>query len=197
MNKLIIFDLDGVLFESRDMHFEALNRALMYYGMKPITREDHSKKYNGLPSWKKLRMLGVKEGKENDILKMKQHYTRVWLTGNIEVNTSLVRLFDDLRRAGWSIAVASNAVRETVELGLTRLGLANRTSTYTPSEEMNPKPAPDMFFRAMAVADVTPENTVIVEDSKPGLEAARATGAKVIEVVGPHVVPTAVRDACL
>jgi HAD superfamily hydrolase (TIGR01509 family) len=198
VKKLIIFDLDGVLFESRDMHYEALNRALMYNGFAPISRENHDNIYNGLPTWKKLEMLEIVGNKCEDVLGCKQTYTGQWLRDNVQPDHSLIRLFSDLRAAGWYVTVASNAVEETVTTALSRLGLGKYiASSYSPKPGLQPKPNPDIFFRVMADYNVMPENTVIVEDSKPGLQAARATGAKVIEVSGPNVVPTAVRDACL
>ncbi len=59
--KLILFDLDGVLVEAQDWHYEALNRALELFGM-PISRYDHLSTYNGLPTRKKLEMLSVEKG---------------------------------------------------------------------------------------------------------------------------------------
>ncbi len=48
MNKLVIFDLDGVLIDSRDMHYDALNRALAKVDEKyVITREEHLSAYDG------------------------------------------------------------------------------------------------------------------------------------------------------
>lgn len=53
MVKLIIFDLDGVLVEARDIHYEALNRALMSIDARYlITREEHLSSYDGLPTTK-------------------------------------------------------------------------------------------------------------------------------------------------
>ena len=63
MNKLVIFDLDGVLIDSRDLHFEALNCALGKVGEKYIiTRDEHLKQYDGLPTARKLSMLTANKG---------------------------------------------------------------------------------------------------------------------------------------
>ena len=58
MIKLIIFDLDGVLIDARELHYEALNRAL--YSIDPkftINKEEHLSTYDGLPTTKKLELL--------------------------------------------------------------------------------------------------------------------------------------------
>ena len=59
--KAIIFDMDGVLIEAKDWHYEALNRALSLFGME-ISRFDHLVTYDGLPTKKKLEMLSIERG---------------------------------------------------------------------------------------------------------------------------------------
>ena len=54
MHKLIIFDLDGVLIDSRELHYDALNLALSQFGQEfMISREEHLSKYDGLNTTKK------------------------------------------------------------------------------------------------------------------------------------------------
>src|SRR3990172_911957 len=57
----VIFDMDGVLIEAKDWHYEALNRALALFGME-ISRYDHLVTYDGLPTKKKLEMLSLERG---------------------------------------------------------------------------------------------------------------------------------------
>ena len=57
MNKAVLFDLDGVLVDACDWHYEALNRALKQVSNYEISREDHTTTYNGLPTKRKLQML--------------------------------------------------------------------------------------------------------------------------------------------
>ena len=71
-NKLVIFDLDGVLIESREMHYQSLNQAL--YELDPkyvISREDHLSSYDGLNTTRKLEMLAEYKGLE------KKHFDQV------------------------------------------------------------------------------------------------------------------------
>ena len=58
MNKLVIFDLDGVILDSRELHYNALNSALAKVGKQyVISREEHLSVYDGLNTTKKLKML--------------------------------------------------------------------------------------------------------------------------------------------
>ena len=63
MYDLIIFDLDGVLIDSKEVHFNALNNALSEVGKEYIiSKEDHLKIYDGLPTRKKLSLLTEQKG---------------------------------------------------------------------------------------------------------------------------------------
>ena len=78
--KLIIFDLDGVLVDARELHYEALNRALCSVDEKyKIQRDEHLSTYDGLTTTKKLKMLSENKGLSEDlhdkIHEMKQDMT--------------------------------------------------------------------------------------------------------------------------
>ncbi len=76
--KAIIFDMDGVLIDARDWHYESLNRALSLFGSE-ISRYDHLITFDGLPTSKKLEMLSVEKGfplkLHKFINELKQQYT--------------------------------------------------------------------------------------------------------------------------
>ena len=73
MNKLIIFDLDGVLVDSKDIHYNAFNSALSKIGHQyVISEEDHKNIYNGLPTTEKLKILTKKTGLAESL------YQKIW-----------------------------------------------------------------------------------------------------------------------
>src|SRR5216684_3361292 len=73
----ILFDLDGVLVDATEWHYEALNRALALFGFT-ISRYEHLSSYNGLPTLKKLEMLTIEKGLPKQlhsmISRLKQQY---------------------------------------------------------------------------------------------------------------------------
>lgn len=194
--RLVIFDLDGVLFESRDMHFDALNAALWHYGYELISREDHLARFNGLPTRTKLDMLGIRGLRADEVQGEKQAATLGWVWRNVRRDEVLVTLFFDLRARGWKIAVASNAVTMTVMRALSLLGLWELCDFVTAGDRVaKPKPDPEMYLRCMAECGAEPATTIIVEDSPLGREGALASGARVVMVAGPSEVDAAVRSA--
>jgi HAD superfamily hydrolase (TIGR01509 family) len=196
MNKLVIFDLDGVLFESRDMHFKTLNRALVEYGYPPISPEDHLARFNGLPTTLKLEMLGITGEDADAIRSNKQAFTLGWVYKNVKENEMFQHLFDNLHTREWKVAVCSNAITMTVQRALQLLGLWDKCDFVIAADRgFTPKPDPAMYLRCMEVCGSDPANTIIVEDSPVGQFGAAATGAKVVMVAGPHEVLTRVARA--
>lgn len=194
MERLVIFDLDGVLFESRDMHYLTLNGALRWAGYPPITPEDHATRFNGLPTMKKLEMLGITGTEAKLINGEKQASTSTWVAENVKYDEPLVRLFEDLHEAGWKIAVASNAISNTVLRSLQMLGLRSLCDLVVSADRVqHPKPDPEMWLLCMSRLGAIPATTVIVEDSPIGVAGAIATGARVVDVTGPQDTIPAIR----
>jgi beta-phosphoglucomutase-like phosphatase (HAD superfamily) len=80
MIKLIVFDLDGVLVDAKEIHYESLNKALEQIdGKFAINREEHLTKYDGLPTKTKLNLLstdkGLPQSTHNKIWELKQTLT--------------------------------------------------------------------------------------------------------------------------
>ncbi len=203
MIKLIIFDLDGVLVDAKDIHFNALNRALeevnAQYSVKnigkivrgyTISREEHLSKYDGLNTKAKLELLtkekGLPKESHEDIFKLKQKYTLeeikkikydAWLYGPIEKIKKELNL---------QISVASNSIRETVKTALISTRLIDIVDFYLSNEDVKyPKPNTEIYLQAMIKAGVSPKETLIIEDSYIGRQGADQTGALVMGVNSP------------
>jgi len=200
MNKLVIFDLDGVLMESREIHFEALNMALRDVNHTyPISWQEHLSKYDGLPTTKKLLLLTKEKGLRaelyDQIWKSKQRYT-VELYQNIQPNLDLQSILEILKLKGIQIAVASNSIRQTLVMALCRLGVMDQVDFFISNEDVkHPKPFPEMFWKCMIALKTDVKNTVIVEDSHIGREGALASGAHLIPVRDPGDVTHALGES--
>ena len=185
----VVFDLDGVLVDAADWHYEALNRALALFGFT-ISRYEHLALYNGLPTRRKLDMLSVEKGLPRAlhglIAQAKQRYTREEILTKCRPSFEKEYMLSRLRREGYRLAVCSNAVRESVELMLRQTGALDYFEFVLGNEDAaRPKPDPEAYVRAIERLGVEPEETIAVEDSPYGVEAARGAGAAVCQVTGP------------
>lgn len=187
MNKLVIFDLDGVLIDSRELHYKALNDALRNLSEDYIiTREEHLSIYDGLSTTKKLEMLSLNKGLDpkyyDSIWKDKQQAT-FELMGMFDINYELVSMFRFLHQQGIRIAVASNSIRETVKLALLSIGVMRYVDYYVSNEDVKrSKPYPEMYWQCMTALNALPKDTVIFEDSHIGREGALNSGAHLIPI---------------
>lgn len=187
MNKLFIFDLDGVLIDSRDLHYHSLNDALRIIDEKyVISREEHLSIYDGLNTTRKLKLLTQNKGLDP------KYYDAVWnakqeatfgLIKAFPHDTKLIKLFQRVRGDGIKIAVASNSIRETVKLSLLATGIAEHVDYYVSNEDVKrPKPYPEMYWECMTQLNALPKDTVIFEDSHIGREGALSSGAHLVPI---------------
>lgn len=184
----VLFDLDGVLVDATEWHYEALNRALGLFGFD-ITRYEHLSTYNGLPTRKKLEMLSVEKGLppplHGMLNRLKQVYTRDEILTRCRPVFEKEYMLHRLRREGYRLACCSNSIRETLALMIRQSGLEPCFEFLMSNEDVTrPKPHPEVYQTAMARLGLPPEAVVIVEDAPHGLEAARRSGAHVCQVGG-------------
>jgi len=187
MNKLIVFDLDGVLVDSKHFHFEALNKALKEVDQKYIiSEEEQANVYEGLPTGEKLNTLTLLKGlpldKYEQVWTAKQRYTAELLE-SLSTDSVLVEIMQVIKSKGISIGIASNSIRQTVSTCMDKLGIRSFINVVVSNEDVeNRKPHPEMYWKAMAKMGAVPNSTVIFEDSIVGKIAAKASNAKLIEI---------------
>lgn len=190
MIDLLIFDMDGTLIELKDVHYEALNRALGEIDPEfVISREEHETKYNGLPTKKKLEMLTEDKGlcscDYEEIWKRKQDLTIKVINETLVPTRSVCDALRQLRFVGFKIVVASNSIKETIRVALEKADLMQYVHNYFSNEDVvRAKPDPEMFLMVMNKYCVSPKQTMIFEDSPVGIAAAAASGAWVYKVNG-------------
>ncbi len=86
-------------------------------------------------------------------------------------------------RGRWPLAIASNAPRRHLLTGLKRTGVEDAFEVVIAIDDVGvPKPAPDLYLRACGLLGVDPVRSVALEDSPPGVAAARAAGMLVLGV---------------
>jgi HAD superfamily hydrolase (TIGR01509 family) len=190
MIKLVIFDLDGVLYESKEFHFDALNYALSEVDNNlVISKEEHLKTYDGLSTKRKLDILSTEKNLNP------KFYKQIWnrkqeITGNlldkIEVNKSLINSLGLLRSKNIKVICCSNSIKKTVDSVLMNLGIYDLFDAIYSNEDVeNPKPHPEMYWKALIRFSVTPDNALIVEDSPVGRLGAKMSGCNTVFINSP------------
>jgi len=184
--KAVLFDLDGVLIEAREWHYEALNKALGLFGYI-IARKEHENYYNGLPTRIKLSKLTedkkLPESLHDFIYEMKQKYTRDYIYNYTKPSFDKQIMLKILREHGLKLAVCSNAIRSTVEMMLEKAMIKDYFDVLLSNQDVkNNKPDPEIYLVAMKKLGIQPSETLIVEDSPHGIEAAKSSGGNVIIV---------------
>ena len=191
--KLIIFDLDGVLVEAKEIHYTALNEALAAIGNQYIISwSEHLSKYDGLKTNQKLEMLTIEKGLPSDqhknVWNKKQEITLEKLR-SLEPSLILQETMSKLTQDGFKIACCSNSIRKTVLTVLSKLGIIEYFDLVISNEDVkNSKPHPEMYWKAISFIGVLPEETLIVEDSPYGLLAAARSKSHVLRVISPNEV---------
>lgn len=187
--KAILFDMDGVLIDAKEWHYEALNRALDLFGM-PISRFDHLTTFDGLPTRKKLDLLSLERGLpiqlHEFINEMKQQYTMELVLTKCKPRFIHEFALSTLKNNGYKLAVCSNSVRGTVEAMMAKSDLAKYFNLMVSNEDVvNAKPDPEMYLNAIKHFNLRPDECLIVEDNENGIRAAQASGAQLLVVGDP------------
>lgn len=182
MIKLVIFDLDGVLYDAKETHFIALNRALKEIDSKyVISLEEHLNVFDGLPTNEKLELLNKKK------LLPKKHFNQIWnskqkftinIIEKLKEDKELKQLLSKIKENDIKIACCSNSIRSTVETVLKKLDIFPYFDFIQSNEDVkNTKPHPEMYWNAMLKFNLLPSETLIIEDSAIGRLAATESAA--------------------
>ena len=182
--------MDGVLVEAKQIHYDTLNEALAEIDPRYVISEtEHLSTYDGLKTTQKLELLTKNKGLHpefyDSIWYRKQQLT-IEAISQLNPDERLISVFKELRDRGYRLACCSNSIRRSVLVILSKIGLIEYMDLILSNEDVkNSKPHPEMYWKAMSMMGVLPEETLIVEDSPPGLLAASRSRANVLRVDNP------------
>jgi phosphoglycolate phosphatase/AHBA synthesis associated protein len=172
--RALLFDLDGVLIDSREVWFELMNAAAQAFGAAPIDREAFAALFGqGLVEDARRFGRSVAEVEAFFTAHFGDHLAR------LRVEAAAQGVLAQLRRRGLREAVITNTPTPLARQLLAAAGLRAEVlvgGTDVPAA----KPAPDMVWRACALLGVEPARAWVVGDSRYDREAARAAGARFV-----------------
>lgn len=184
--KAILFDMDGVLIDAKEWHYEALNQALKLFGCE-ISRFDYVHTFDGLPTKDKLELLGrvsyLPTELHEFINQLKQQYTMEIITQKCKPLFQHEYALSRLKREGYLLAVCSNSKRKTIIEMMERAELLEYLDLIMSNEDVEKaKPNPEIYITTMKKLNLQPEECLILEDNKNGIAAAIASGGHLLKI---------------
>lgn len=180
----IIFDCDGVLVDSEVLSSEAHARALTAIGY-PISAEEALRRFQGLSEYQMYDVIAADWGRP-----LPADYDDRYKATINEIYRHRLQPIDGVIEAVNSIdlpkGVASNSAAGMLDMKLRHVGLYDRfaPNIFSISQVKRGKPAPDLYLYAAEHMGFAPEDCIVVEDSVPGVRAARSAGMRVLGFTG-------------
>lgn len=196
--RAVIFDFDGVIADTEPLHFEGLRRTLADIGIT-LTETDYYANYLGFDDrgciLEALRV-NQRAAPLPLVQELMRHKAEAYLASVKDhlVIFPGVQAFVEAAAAAYPIAIASGALRPEIELILEQAGIRKAFRHITSAEDVSHgKPDPEPFLNALnalnrgcTTSPITPDGCLVIEDSLPGIRAARAAGMKVLAVANTH-----------
>lgn len=187
MIKAIIFDLDGVLIDSNYIHYDTFIKAVQHIN-KDIyySYDEHNTLFNSMTTKNKVKILiqqGLLKNEDIDIIYEKKQELTHEAFDTLQPNVQLISLFQQLIQLKYRLFCCSNINTVNIKLILTKLGLIDYFVMILGNNDViHPKPSPEIYNTIMTLENIQPNETLILEDSLIGLEAAYSSKAHVLEI---------------
>lgn len=192
MSSAILFDFNGVIIDDEPQHCDALIATLAEYGHS-LDRDTYYAEYLGFDDRECFKFTFRRLGRSEDdgsiaaaIERKNVHYERA-IRDSMRLVPGAEEFIEDAALDGFQLAIVSGALRREIELVLDLTGLRPHFAEIVAAEDVTAcKPDPQGFQRARTSLALAPNRCVVVEDSLPGLAAARAAGLRCAVLTTSH-----------
>jgi HAD superfamily hydrolase (TIGR01509 family) len=198
--RAVIFDFDGVIADTEPLHFESLRRTLADIEII-LTEKDYYADYLGfddrgcIVEALRIKRRPISPSLIQELMAKKAAAYLISITDHLVIFPG-IREFVEEAAAAYPIAIASGALRTEIELVLEQIGIRKAFRHITSAEDVTfGKPNPEPFLHALAglnrrhsAVPIPPDACLAIEDSRPGIRAARSAGMKVLAVANTHTV---------
>lgn len=185
--KAVIFDLDGVIVDSGEVHFKSWHDTLIKRGAS-FTREDFRRIFGKRNDAIIREFLGdITEGEAQKVAEEKEVLFRTIARGNIRAIPGARELIKSLKEKGFKVGLGSSTVPENVELILRTLDIDRYfDAVATGSDVAESKPSPQLFLLVARRLGVPAEHCIVIEDAPVGIAAAKSGGMKAVAVTSTN-----------
>jgi beta-phosphoglucomutase len=179
----ILWDVDGVLFDTGEFHFQSWMQVLQDYGI-PFSRETFSMIF-GMKNEEAIPRLvegAMAAGLVNEIEERKEDAFRQFVRGRVQLLAGVREWLDRFTGRGYPQAAASSAPKANLDALFAEAGIESYFSAVVSADGLPGKPDPAIFLRAASLIDTPPEKCVVFEDALSGIQAAKRAGMFCIAV---------------
>jgi HAD superfamily hydrolase (TIGR01509 family) len=180
----VLWDMDGVLVDTGEFHFQAWEGLLPEYGL-PFNRELFNATF-GMNNYGIVKALLGREPDPrlvDEIAARKEERLRRFVQGHVTLLPGAADWLNRLKAGGWRQAVASSSPLENIHAILGSLRLDAFFDALVSGADLPGKPEPALFLSGAHALTVSPKRCVVVEDAIAGVEAAKRGGMKCIAVL--------------
>jgi beta-phosphoglucomutase len=193
----ILFDFNGVIVDDESQHCDALMATLAEYGYA-LDQATYYREYLGFDDRECFRFTFARMGLPQDegaiaeaVAKKHSAYQRA-VSESMRLVPGAEEFVENAALDGFQLAIVSGALRKEIELVLDLAGLRAHFAEIIAAEDVPAcKPDPRGYTRAREMLGLEPRRCVVIEDSMPGLQAARAAGLRCAMLTTSHP-----EDAC-
>ncbi len=186
----VLWDMDGVLVDTGEFHFQAWSQVLTDYGLR-MSRELFQSTFGMNNAGVVSMLLGRKPepGFLAELGERKEQEFRQVVRGHVQPLPGVCLWLDRLKAGGAPQAIASSAPPANIDAIIDELGLRSYFTAIVTGYDLPGKPDPTLFLKAARQINVPPERCVVVEDAVAGVEAAKRAGMKCIAVTTTNPAP--------
>lgn len=189
MQKIFIFDVDGVLLDSEKLYMDMNQAWFKGIGIR-LSPEEHQR-FIGISAkvfWQHLKINNKLPGSiEYYIETEKQMKYKMLFEQKLQPTTGVVEFIQWLKQTGFGISIASSGMRKNINLILNKLGISPYFDFIVSGEDITRgKPEPDIFLKAAEHYGIEPGECMVIEDSTNGVMAAKSAGMKCIGYYNPN-----------
>jgi HAD superfamily hydrolase (TIGR01509 family) len=192
MTSGILFDFNGVIIDDESQHCDALIATLSEYGYQ-LDRGTYYRDYLGFDDRECFRFTFERMGHPQDEATLRDAIARKHAAYECAIRQSMqlvpgaAEFVENAALDGFQLAIVSGALRSEIELVLDLAGLRPHFAEIVAAEDVGVcKPDPQGYNRAREMLELVPRRCVVIEDSLPGLNAARAAGLRCAMLATSH-----------